>query len=125
MTKSLVVEVVTEGDIAQDFGKRTLKNYRFGRCPCSFHDPVAIDLFFQIAKTVKPSAVIVAGDFVDFYAISRFVRTPERRLLACRRNKDKQGNCYMLYPKPSESRENFPVRQSRTQAQNFPLHESA
>jgi hypothetical protein len=81
MSKSLVVEVVTEGTSLRISAKEHSKIIALGDVHVPFHDPVAIDLFFQIAKTVKPSAVIVAGDFVDFYAISRFVRTPERRLL--------------------------------------------
>jgi len=77
----LTIEVVTPQTSLKVTTKEQTKVIALGDVHVPFHDTVALDLFLQVAKTVRPSLVIIAGDFVDFYAISRFVRTPERRLL--------------------------------------------
>jgi len=43
-----------------------------------FHDPVCEKLVFGFARKVKPHGVIVLGDLVDFYQLSRFDKDPER-----------------------------------------------
>jgi predicted phosphodiesterase len=77
----LTIEVVTPQTSVRVTTKKQTKVIAIGDVHVPFHDPVALDLFLRVSKTIKPSALIVAGDFIDFYAISRFVRTPERRLL--------------------------------------------
>ena len=44
-----------------------------------FHDPHAIELMLRIARDVRPAVVVINGDFVDFYGISRFPVPPIRR----------------------------------------------
>jgi predicted phosphodiesterase len=46
-----------------------------------FHDPQAIALCLQVLQTVTPDLVIINGDFIDFFAISRFDRSPQRKLM--------------------------------------------
>lgn len=45
-----------------------------------FHDKKAIKALVAFAKWYKPDVVIYMGDLVDFYAISRFVKDPNRTL---------------------------------------------
>jgi len=46
-----------------------------------FHDTYAIKLALQVCREARPDIVVLAGDLIDFYAISKFDRSPERRLL--------------------------------------------
>jgi predicted phosphodiesterase len=46
-----------------------------------FHDPQAISLCLQVIKSVTPDIIIINGDFIDFFAISRFDRSPQRKLM--------------------------------------------
>lgn len=45
-----------------------------------FHDILALEAMYSFIKWWKPNDVIFLGDVVDFYAISRFVKDPERAL---------------------------------------------
>lgn len=45
-----------------------------------FHDKQAIKLALIVSKDAHPDILILAGDVIDFYAISKFDRSPERRL---------------------------------------------
>lgn len=46
-----------------------------------FHDPAALDLALRIAQWVEPHVVILNGDIVDFFGVSRFPARPIRRLM--------------------------------------------
>ncbi len=45
-----------------------------------FQDPTAWSLALTILRDVQPDIVVVNGDFVDFFAISRFSKDPRRKL---------------------------------------------
>lgn len=45
-----------------------------------FHDPQAVKASLSFIKWWKPQEVIFLGDAIDFYAISRFDKDPQRRL---------------------------------------------
>lgn len=45
-----------------------------------FHDPVALSLATSILKSVQPDLIVLNGDIVDFFAISRFSKDPRRKL---------------------------------------------
>jgi predicted phosphodiesterase len=45
-----------------------------------FHDVRAWELTLKIIKAVKPELVWIGGDFNDFYAVSRFDKSPARKL---------------------------------------------
>ena len=45
-----------------------------------FHDPAAISAAIARTKREKPVAIHLLGDICDFYAISRFLKEPERKL---------------------------------------------
>lgn len=43
-----------------------------------YHDPVALDLFYQIVANARPDVVVVGSDFADFYGLSSFATNPDR-----------------------------------------------
>jgi len=43
-----------------------------------FHDDLAFQLVLDFCKWYKPQIVIIDGDLIDFYAISKFDKSPER-----------------------------------------------
>lgn len=43
-----------------------------------YHDPDAVRLFLQFIKRTNPKKVILLGDIIDFYAISRYSKDPDR-----------------------------------------------
>ncbi len=45
-----------------------------------YHDPFAWGLFKDAARALSPEIIVLGGDFVDFYSISRFDTDPERLL---------------------------------------------
>jgi len=45
-----------------------------------FEDTAALSACFSFSKWFKPDKIFIMGDLVDFYAISRFVKDPERAL---------------------------------------------
>jgi len=45
---------------------------------CPFQDDTAIWLVNQFCRWYKPHIVIIDGDLIDFYAISKFDKSPER-----------------------------------------------
>jgi predicted phosphodiesterase len=47
---------------------------------CPYHDTKALRAMYEFMDWWKPGEVIVLGDLVDFYAVSRFSREPERVL---------------------------------------------
>lgn len=47
---------------------------------CPFQDYAAVSSLLDFSKWFKPDAIFFMGDLVDFYAISRFVKDPERAL---------------------------------------------
>jgi len=79
--KSLTIDYMTEKTSVVIKAEKPIKVVAFGDVHVPFQDDDAISLMLQISRTIKPDVVISGGDFVDFYAISRFVRTPQRRLL--------------------------------------------
>ncbi|HMA77826.1 MAG TPA: metallophosphoesterase family protein, partial [Candidatus Paceibacterota bacterium] len=46
---------------------------------CPFHDIKAVDMLIDFIRREKPDRIILAGDIIDFYAISRFNKDPKRR----------------------------------------------
>jgi len=77
----LEVTTVTEKTSVKIKAKSHSKIVVFGDVHVPFQDEDAVEMFLTIAKSAKPDAIISCGDFVDFYAISRHLRTPQRRLL--------------------------------------------
>jgi len=61
--------------------QRNIKIVACGDLHVPFHDPTAILLCLKIIKMVKPHVFILAGDVVDFYAVSKYLRNPQRRLM--------------------------------------------
>ena len=47
---------------------------------CPYQDNSALEAMYHFMDWWKPSEVIILGDLVDFYAVSRFSREPERVL---------------------------------------------
>lgn len=45
-----------------------------------FHDEIALRLALRVIKLVKPDYVVLNGDIVDFFGISRFTKNPARAL---------------------------------------------
>ena len=45
-----------------------------------YEDPACLSAFLSFCKEFKPHKIFLNGDIIDFYAISRFVRDPERSL---------------------------------------------
>src|SRR5271165_7217151 len=45
-----------------------------------YHDPTAIELAIEFAVWFKPHIIWLNGDIIDFYAISRFDKDPNRQL---------------------------------------------
>ena len=45
-----------------------------------YHDTTAVDATIEVIRRTKPSRIVMLGDIVDFYAISRFCKEPERSL---------------------------------------------
>lgn len=43
-----------------------------------FQDNKAVECIYEFLKYFRPSYIVILGDFVDFYAISRYDREPER-----------------------------------------------
>ena len=43
-----------------------------------YHDPFAWGLFLNIVKVVKPTAINVLGDALDFYQLSTFDKDPKQ-----------------------------------------------
>ncbi len=44
-----------------------------------FHDPIAINLFFDFCRQEQPDWIDLNGDWLDFYQISRFLKDPKRK----------------------------------------------
>lgn len=44
-----------------------------------YHDPIAWELAIKAAKRLKPSHIVVIGDFADCYSISQFPKDPSRK----------------------------------------------
>jgi len=47
---------------------------------CPYQDEVALEAMYNFMNWWKPDEVIIMGDLVDFYAVSRFNKDPERAL---------------------------------------------
>ncbi len=47
---------------------------------CPYQDELALKALYNFTDWFKPSEVIILGDLVDFYAVSRFSREPDRVL---------------------------------------------
>lgn len=45
-----------------------------------FEDSIALSACFSFAKWFNPDRIFIMGDLVDFYAISQFIKDPERAL---------------------------------------------
>jgi hypothetical protein len=45
---------------------------------CPYHDPKVWSCILETIRVVKPSGVVVIGDFADFYSISRHRKDPRR-----------------------------------------------
>lgn len=45
-----------------------------------YHDPEAVAVFLAVAKKIKPAALVIIGDLVDCYSVSRYGKNPERML---------------------------------------------
>jgi predicted phosphodiesterase len=45
-----------------------------------YHDPVSIELVLSFLQWFRPDSVYIIGDCLDFYAISRFNKDPQRML---------------------------------------------
>lgn len=80
MQQSFSVKWKTEGTSVEIVPHKALKVIVLNDIHVPFHDPAAIDLAIQIGKFVKPDIIIFNGDIYDFFAISRFSVSPERRL---------------------------------------------
>ena len=44
-----------------------------------YHDQDAIEIFIERAVEIKAKTVMLAGDWIDFYMLSRFVKDPRKR----------------------------------------------
>lgn len=70
-----------------------------------FHDPKAVKAFEEYCKEIQPTAIILNGDVLDFYKLSRFVkgegRNPYEEITACqellKRIKDSCPNSSIYY----------------------------
>ncbi len=52
-------------------------------CPDAHHpyvDELAWSTFLEVAKHVKPDALVIIGDFADCYSVSQYSKSPERRV---------------------------------------------
>lgn len=46
-----------------------------------FHDPRAISIALAIVEDIQPEVIILNGDIIDLYAVSRFNKDPHRALM--------------------------------------------
>lgn len=44
-----------------------------------FHDKQSVNAFLKFYEDFKPDKLVIAGDFFDFYELSKFDKNPERR----------------------------------------------
>lgn len=63
---------------AVSFSVPTVKTVYLGDTHAPFHDVRAVGLMTEFLKEFKPAYLFLIGDLVDFYAISRFDKDPER-----------------------------------------------
>ena len=47
---------------------------------CPYQDKIALKAMYSFMDWWKPEDIVLLGDLVDFYAISRFNKDPERAL---------------------------------------------
>jgi len=46
-----------------------------------FHDPAAVSLTEQLLALLTPDIIVLNGDIIDFFAISRYSKDPRRKLM--------------------------------------------
>lgn len=46
-----------------------------------YHDPEAVAVALAVLRTVKPDTLVILGDFLDCYSVSRFPKDPKRKHL--------------------------------------------
>lgn len=46
-----------------------------------YHDVQAWNLLLQICRSIRPSEIVIIGDFLDLYSVSSFSKNPRRKLL--------------------------------------------
>ena len=68
-------------DIIKDkMEERKGKKYMIiGDIHCPFQDTKAMNIFYKFANMYKPDELIINGDLIDFYNISRFDKNPSRK----------------------------------------------
>lgn len=44
-----------------------------------FHDQLAIDTVFEFADEYNPDIIVILGDLIDFYKVSRFIKNPLKK----------------------------------------------
>ena len=59
--------------------KNEVSTYVISDIHAPFQDDKAIDLFIQVVRERQPDRIIILGDAVDFYALSRFDKDPKRK----------------------------------------------
>lgn len=45
-----------------------------------FHDKKAFELALRVGERLKPDAVVILGDFADFYSVSQHDKSPDRKV---------------------------------------------
>jgi len=81
MPKSFSVEPLSEGTSVKVTSKKTIHIAVINDVHVPFHDEQAVNLAFQVIDAATPELIIINGDFIDFFAISRFDKNPRRKLM--------------------------------------------
>lgn len=64
-----------------------------------FHDERALNLACEILRDVQPNLIVLNGDIVDFFAISKFDKDPRRRLELAKEIKQSRETLKKLFEK--------------------------
>lgn len=65
--------------VLRPYSRTTLRVVVLSDIHVPFHDPAAVELAVKITQWIDPHVVVLNGDIVDFYGISKFPSRPLRR----------------------------------------------
>lgn len=69
----------SKGENMKSIDDKISKNLIFSDIHIPYQDDNAVNVVFNYGKYYKPNKVIINGDLLDFYRLSHFDQTPERR----------------------------------------------
>lgn len=63
-----------------ELGDERQSVFVFNDVQAPYQDPITIGLILRAIKDIQPDVIIINGDLIDFYSISKFNPDPKRRL---------------------------------------------